>query len=1050
MDEESFTEDEARRFLQELHDKEQKIIEANRGRAGRAEGIKRLLTQLYPDKAHFIYELLQNAEDARATSVSFDLQHDRLIFSHDGQQLFTAENVDAITNIDTTKREDVNQIGKFGIGFKAVYSYTSRPRIYSGPFRFEIRELFCPFPLYSEPDPFPLDPKQTYFIFPFPGEKKTPEACLGETEEGLRALDERALLFLNKIQCISWKVAGGHSGSVARGRSEGSVISITKRSGGRTLPESVWLKFDREFDRTDGGSLRCSVAFSLKSKEGTSGLFENVETLSKFWEIVPVDGQAHIYFPAVKETTGLKFHVHAPFAAPVDRASVTDTDGNRELVEEIGTLVAENLEAIKSAGLLDRSFLAVLPNASDGIPELWKPVFDSVVSAFQQQDLLPTTDDKNVRATHAMRGDRAIRDVVSPDDLRFLSGNGEVLWAVGVLESTRESAFLDALGLSKFSWKELVSAIGANLRLFNSNPKFEAGEQWLKGKDGKWLGRFYALLDKAFEETKYDSNRNWQLKVSSIIRLADGSFTSGAKHAYFSPTMRLPKGLEFPHVDESVFDEKKPKQAESARSFLIKVGVKEVNDEEVVKNLIATFYGADAAIPPDNHFQHIKLFMDWSAQAKNYEVFKEAKLLVNSAGILSKSAVLYLDEPFIRSGLSAVFSFEWQHKRPRQPLWPDYSGKIQAAAFAKFAEQIGVASKIGIERFSLSSSNPEHSRLCHGWGSVRRTDTEVNREFWIPNLDTWLSKPTLQASLLIWETMAAAAPETFTARYRPNASYPYREAPSLLIVWLKTTPWLPNKAGEFKVPADLSRETLHPNFTFDEGYGWLTKVGFGDNVQRATQAYADRVKVLSDIGVPRKLADKLMGLTEDERQQLLRRWESDLERSVEFPEKSVPDIGRRTARAAEVARNATGRTSATREREVRVTKGEVDARTWLRQEYTNEAGVMFCQMQGSAPKIMPFKYPDENGKFYFDACEFLGDLTVELRANYLALSPDCAAEFKHTCSLTDDEKRARLLAIDPNGSPESLYLKLDTPGHGRLRFTQAHLVDLQAAIRALG
>ena len=298
--------------------------------------------------------------------------------------------------------------------------------------------------------------------------------------------------------------------------------------------------------------------------------------------------------------------------------------------------------------------------------------------------------------------------------------------------------------------------------------------------------------------------------------------------------------------------------------------------------------------------------------------------------------------------------------------------------------------------------------------------------------------------------MAAAAPETFTARYRPNSTYAYREAPSLLIVWLKAEAWLPNKAGEFKVPADLSRETLHPDFKFDEGYGWLTKVGFGDNVQRTTKAYADRIKVLSDIGVSREFADKLMGLTSDKLQQLLRGWETDLERSVDFPEKSVPDIERRTARATEQARKATSRTSSSREREVRVTKSEVDARTWLREEYTNEAGDMLCQMQGSAPKIMPFKYPDERGKFYFDACEFLGDLAVELRANYLALSPDCAAEFKHTCSLTDGEKRVRLLAIDPNGSPESLYLELGTPKNWRLRFTQAHLVDLQAAIRALG
>src|SRR5262245_59971874 len=42
------------------------------------EGFKRTLSDLYPDEAHFIYELLQNAEDAQATKVEFELFPDKL------------------------------------------------------------------------------------------------------------------------------------------------------------------------------------------------------------------------------------------------------------------------------------------------------------------------------------------------------------------------------------------------------------------------------------------------------------------------------------------------------------------------------------------------------------------------------------------------------------------------------------------------------------------------------------------------------------------------------------------------------------------------------------------------------------------------------------------------------------------------------------------------------------------------------------------------------------------------------------------------------------
>lgn len=1047
------TSDEAKEFVARQNKLGRDFVEAGK-RQGSWAGFVRMVTEdLYPDQTHFLFELLQNAEDAGATMLNFDLSEDRLSSWHDGNRLFSKADVVGITSIgQSQKREDVNKIGKFGVGFKSVFAYTATPRISSGVFHFQITDLLCP--EWVEPEERP-NPDFTYVHLPFNCPSKTPQNCFKEIATGLDRLPDSTLLFLRKIEQVTWKVAGRGEGFIKKDLLESGIIRIQQRDSSGSSKTTHWLKFEAPLKETP--ELVCSVAFMLqpplkKAADADSELLPDGKAQPLQFVIAPLSepGHLHIFFPAGKETTGLFFLVHAPFAATVDRASIPfEHEGNRQLIEEIAALCASKLSKIKELGFLLPQFLGVLPNEKDKLDEFYSPIRAAIVNEFKENPLLPTHCGGYVLATHAMRGATAIRGVISPGDLRFLSGSSEALWAAGVMENTRESAFLDALRLSEFSWKELVFAIGSNLIPLNIF-MLKAGQQWLGGKDGKWLGCFYALLDKAFEENKNNPHRNWLLQSSSIIRLADGSFTYGEKHPYFSPTMRVPKGLELPHVDESVFDEKKPKQAEVARSFLIKVGVKEITEEEVVKSLVATFYGADAVSPPNSHFQHIKLFMEWSAQAKSYEVFKDAKLLANSAGILSKSAALYLDEPFVKSGLAALFSPDWQHTHPRQSLCPGYVGKVQAAAFAKFAAQIGVAFKIGIEPSNVSYSNPEQSRLCYGWNGARNTHTGVNQDFWIPNLNTWLQKPTLQASRLIWEAMAAAAPETFTARYRPNSTYAYREAPSLLIVWLKTEAWLPNKAGEFKVPADLSRETLHPDFKFDEGYGWLTKVGFGDNLQRTTKAYADRVKVLSDIGVSREFADKLMGLTSDKLQQLLRGWETDLERSVDFPEKSVPDIERRTARATEQARKATSRTSSSREREVRVTKGEVDARTWLREEYTNEAGDMLCQMQGSAPKIMPFKYPDERGKFYFDACEFLGDLAVELRANYLALSPDCAAEFKHTCSLTDGEKRVRLLAIDPNGSPESLYLELGTPKNWRLRFTQAHLVDLQAAIRALG
>ena len=101
--------------------------------------------ELYPDQTHFLFELLQNAEDARATELHFILSAEGLAARHNGKRLFSEGDVEAITSIgQSQKREDVNQIGKFGVGFKSVFGDTLAPRISSGAFDFEIRDLICP------------------------------------------------------------------------------------------------------------------------------------------------------------------------------------------------------------------------------------------------------------------------------------------------------------------------------------------------------------------------------------------------------------------------------------------------------------------------------------------------------------------------------------------------------------------------------------------------------------------------------------------------------------------------------------------------------------------------------------------------------------------------------------------------------------------------------------------------------------------------------------------------------------------------------------------
>ena len=115
-----------------------KIRDENIARYGWDTAVLDLLGHLYSERTHFIFELIQNAEDAGATALAFELFGDRLEVRHDGRP-FTEADVRGVCGVaQSGKSGDLTKIGQFGIGFKSVYAYTATPRVHSGAEHFQI------------------------------------------------------------------------------------------------------------------------------------------------------------------------------------------------------------------------------------------------------------------------------------------------------------------------------------------------------------------------------------------------------------------------------------------------------------------------------------------------------------------------------------------------------------------------------------------------------------------------------------------------------------------------------------------------------------------------------------------------------------------------------------------------------------------------------------------------------------------------------------------------------------------------------------------------
>jgi flagellar biosynthesis GTPase FlhF len=379
-------------------------------------GIRAGIVEKYSEKAHFIYELLQNADDVAASEVRFLLRKNGLYFIHNGKYHFTVSapddtenigHINAITAIgDSTKsavnpsplREVGRGIGKFGIGFKAVFQYTNTPHIYDPHISFKIRDLIVPVLLEHEAHPL-RKADETLFYFPFDRSEKTPQEAVEEIEDKLKSL-QKPLLFLNHLKKITWESENGTKGSfsfnavrILNPDSVGGIKTEThvQTIGKKTISSDI-LRFSKAFlNEKHGGNVQ--IVFILEN-----------ETHIDFHKKYP----AHCFFPT-KVMTGFRFLVHAPFLLSDSREGIKQKDRwNESMVLHLAELLADTVETLTGFNdtnadrvlnpvsvpqpINQESLFQALPYDKHDLDPLFAPLADAVLQRLHQKPLLPTAD----------------------------------------------------------------------------------------------------------------------------------------------------------------------------------------------------------------------------------------------------------------------------------------------------------------------------------------------------------------------------------------------------------------------------------------------------------------------------------------------------------------------------------------------------------------------------------------------------------------------------------------------------------------------------------
>lgn len=376
-------------------------------------GIRASIVEKYTEKAHFVYELLQNADDVAATAVRFILRKDGLYFLHNGTAHFTVtalndtENIghiNAITAIgDTTKSGDTPKIGKFGIGFKAVFQYTNHPHIYDPHISFKIKDLIVPVLLPHEPHPF-REKGETLFYLPFDRIEKSSTEAIEEIEDKLQHL-AFPLLFLRHLKSIVWESDNGIKGNYALKNDEISEFHLQKTD--KKIVRQRFLRFSRPV------ATHQTVQIILSIDE--NGQPQQVKKCP-----------AYCFFPT-KVLTGLKFWVHAPFLLNDSREGIRQKESwNEQLIQQLAALLLESVEKMTNAPHFDpEKLLVTLPLEKEDLDTLFAPMATILWQYLYQVPLLPALNGEKVAIANAYLAEHADLHVLyATPQLTQLFGEG--------------------------------------------------------------------------------------------------------------------------------------------------------------------------------------------------------------------------------------------------------------------------------------------------------------------------------------------------------------------------------------------------------------------------------------------------------------------------------------------------------------------------------------------------------------------------------------------------------------------------------------------------
>jgi hypothetical protein len=774
-----------------------KIRDENVARYGWDTAVLDLLGQLYSERTHFIFELIQNAEDAGATELAFELFDDRLEVRHDGRP-FTEADVRGVCGVGISgKSGDLTQIGKFGIGFKSVYAYTRTPRIYSAGEHFRIENYVRPFP----ETPPEAAPARTLFVFPFDHDTVSAPVAVREISAALNALAPSLVLFLTNIERLrvrGARVADAILERRAQSRTGSSRHVTLSKDRGRQREE--WLVWHRLLEDLGAGPQRIEIGFRVEAGRVVAA------------ESCPLT----VFFPTEKETF-LGFLIQGPYRTTPARDNVPEHDpSNQALVRETAALLTDVLRELRDDGLLTVEVLTALPleTARFQPGSMFRPLFEAVREALGREPLIPVGGGADgaeggygAAAELKLAQGADTRELLDSEQLGALCGAGRPVWFAP-----------DAIteNLTPGLWRYLREEIG----LEEITPEGVVGRltrDFLQAQPDEWISRLYAFLFRhsaLWRASRSGGEQAGPVRTKPVIRLEDGSqvapFDAQDRPAVYLPG---PAASSLPTVRRAVAD------SAAARPFLDALDLAEPDViAEVLQIILPRYRGLDLGeLDPVQHDADLECVVR----------------ALDEAGAGQRVRLLgQLGETDFLIGENAATGEQRLMRPPRlyqrtKDLEVYFDGNPDAwfagDGYGPWLVQLrGMGVRHSVEVRARTPNEHGYVVIAVEFGRNERGLDGFDPGAQIDGLDFALSHPGHARSEYVWNVLLApnrrlVAGVVETSVLQSFSDSRQETVRSAIAVTAEREAWLPGRDETFRRPGELSLDDLPPTYTRDDG-----------------------------------------------------------------------------------------------------------------------------------------------------------------------------------------------------------------------------------------